>query len=65
MALSKGDWIRAALFAIADRGTAGVVVEPPAASLGTTKGSFYWHFRSRELAGAPEADPPDTTSVSR
>jgi AcrR family transcriptional regulator len=48
MALSKEDWVRAALFAIADSGTAGVAVEPLAAGLGATKGSFYWHFRNRE-----------------
>ncbi len=48
MSLSKEDWIRAALFAIADGGTAAVAVEPLAARLGATKGSFYWHFRSRE-----------------
>ena len=48
MALSKQDWIRAARFAIADGGTAAVAIEPLAARLGATKGSFYWHFRSRE-----------------
>jgi AcrR family transcriptional regulator len=48
MALSKEDWVRAALFAIADGGTAAVAVEPLAARLGATKGSFYWHFRNRE-----------------
>lgn len=48
MALSKEDWVRAALFAIADGGTAAVAVEPLAARLGATKGSFYWHFPNRE-----------------
>jgi len=48
MALSKQDWIRAALFAMADGGTGAVAVEPLAARLGATKGSFYWHFRNRE-----------------
>lgn len=48
MALSKEDWVRAALFAIADGGTAAVAVEPLAARLGATKGSFYWHFSNRE-----------------
>lgn len=47
MALDKDDWIRAALFALAEGGVAGVAVEPLAASLGATKGSFYWHFRNR------------------
>ncbi len=27
---------------------AGLAIEPLARSLGTTKGSFYWHFRDRE-----------------
>lgn len=40
--------MRAALFAIADGGAAAVAVEPLAAQLGATKGSFYWHFRNRE-----------------
>jgi AcrR family transcriptional regulator len=48
MPLSKEDWVRAALFAIADGGTAAVAIEPLAARLGATKGSFYWHFRNRE-----------------
>jgi AcrR family transcriptional regulator len=47
MALSREDWTRAALLAIAEGGTAAVAVEPLAARLGATKGSFYWHFRSR------------------
>lgn len=40
--------MRAALFAIADGGAAAVAVEPLAAQLGATKGSFYWHFRNRQ-----------------
>ena len=40
--------MRAALFAIADGGAAAVAVEPLAARLGATKGSFYWHFPNRE-----------------
>lgn len=46
--LTREDWLRAALLAIADGGTAAVAVEPLAARLGATKGSFYWHFRDRE-----------------
>lgn len=48
MALSRDSWIRAALFAIADGGTAAVAVEPLAERLGATKGSFYWHFKNRD-----------------
>ena len=33
---------------IAEQGLAAVAVEPLARRLGVTKGSFYWHFPSRE-----------------
>jgi AcrR family transcriptional regulator len=46
--LTREDWSRAALRAIGTGGLAAVAVEPLAATLGTTKGSFYWHFRSRD-----------------
>jgi AcrR family transcriptional regulator len=46
--LTRDDWADAALAAIADGGLAGVAVETLAARLGTTKGSFYWHFSNRE-----------------
>ncbi|MEV4682679.1 TetR/AcrR family transcriptional regulator [Streptomyces kurssanovii] len=46
--LTAGDWADAALAAMAERGLAGVAVEPLAARLGTTKGSFYWHFTNRD-----------------
>jgi AcrR family transcriptional regulator len=45
--LTRDDWITAALGAIADGGLAAVGIEPLAARLGTTKGSFYWHFENR------------------
>jgi AcrR family transcriptional regulator len=45
--LSADDWARAALTAIGEGGVAAVAVEPIAARLGATKGSFYWHFRDR------------------
>jgi AcrR family transcriptional regulator len=46
--LTRDDWIAAALAAIADGGLAAVGVEPLAARLGATKGSFYWHFENRD-----------------
>jgi AcrR family transcriptional regulator len=46
--LTRDDWISAALDAIADGGLAAVGVEPLAARLGATKGSFYWHFENRD-----------------
>ncbi|HMB43161.1 MAG TPA: TetR/AcrR family transcriptional regulator [Luteimonas sp.] len=46
--LSAEDWAVAALDVIAESGLAAVAVEPLAKRLGVTKGSFYWHFPSRE-----------------
>jgi len=46
--LSREDWIAAALDAIAQGGLGAVAVEPLAARLGVTKGSFYAHFSSRD-----------------
>ncbi|MEW2087472.1 TetR/AcrR family transcriptional regulator [Streptomyces sp. NPDC005283] len=47
------DWAAAALTAIGEGGLAAVAIEPLAARLGATKGSFYWHFSNREaLVGA-------------
>ena len=46
--LSAETWAIAALDVIAEQGLAAVAVEPMARRLGVTKGSFYWHFPSRE-----------------
>jgi AcrR family transcriptional regulator len=46
--LSAEDWARAALDLIAEQGVSSVAVEPLARRLGVTKGSFYWHFPSRD-----------------
>ena len=46
--LSADDWAREALDQIAEQGVASVAVEPLARRLGVTKGSFYWHFPSRD-----------------
>jgi AcrR family transcriptional regulator len=46
--LSARDWIEAAMEAIVEGGVAAVAVEPLAARLGTTKGSFYHHFQNRD-----------------
>ncbi len=43
--LSQDDWIVAGLKALSERGTPALQVEPLARELGTTKGSFYWHFK--------------------
>ncbi|TJZ54436.1 TetR/AcrR family transcriptional regulator [Streptomyces piniterrae] len=47
--LTAQDWADAALAAMSEGGgLAALAVEPLAARLGTTKGSFYWHFTNRE-----------------
>ena len=46
--LSAADWAQVALDVIAEQGVAAVAVEPLARRLGVTKGSFYWHFPSRD-----------------
>jgi AcrR family transcriptional regulator len=45
--LTAENWAAAALSALVDRGVSAVAVEPLAAALGATKGSFYWHFADR------------------
>ena len=46
--LTPRAWAAAALEALAEGGVTAVAVEPVAARLSTTKGSFYWHFRNRD-----------------
>lgn len=46
--LSKEDWILEALRVMDGHGVHEVKVSSLAAALGVTKGSFYWHFESRE-----------------
>lgn len=46
--LTAADWELAALDLIAQQGVSAVAVEPLARQLGVTKGSFYWHFATRE-----------------
>ena len=46
--LDQDAWARAALVALGRGGTAAVAVEALARELGVTKGSFYWHFGSRD-----------------
>ncbi len=59
--ITREDWIRVATQALRRGGVATVRVEPIAAVLKVTKGSFYWHFRDRAdlldaLVGAWEAE---------
>src|SRR4051812_19567709 len=47
VSLGRDDWLRAARLALHRGGPDAVRVEPLAAALGVTKGSFYWHFADR------------------
>ena len=46
--LSAADWEAGALEMIAGQGVNALAVEALARRLGVTKGSFYWHFPTRE-----------------
>lgn len=46
--LSADDWEVGALDMISELGVNALAVEALARRLGVTKGSFYWHFRTRE-----------------
>ena len=46
--LDRRAWIAPPLAELAAHGWDGVRVEPIAAMLGVTKGSFYWHFADRD-----------------
>ncbi|GIX32222.1 MAG: TetR family transcriptional regulator [Lysobacterales bacterium] len=46
--LGPEDWVEAALALIAEQGLQALTVEALARRLRVTKGSFYWHFPSRE-----------------
>jgi len=51
--MSREDWVRVAMAAMATDGLDALAVEPLAKRIGTTKGSFYWHFADRaELVDA-------------
>ena len=43
----RGAWVDAALRALAAGGPDAVRIEALAASLGVSKGGFYWHFKDR------------------
>ena len=61
--LSADDWTRAALAALADGGLAAIAVEPLAARLGATKGSFYWHFAGRDALVAATLERWERTAT--
>ena len=67
--MSREAWVKAAQGLMAREGVAAVAVESLAKVLGVTKGSFYWHFESRDalIQAALEAWEQDQTAdvVSR
>lgn len=46
--LTSSDWQQAALDALSEGGLQNIAIEVLAKRLGVTKGSFYWHFESRD-----------------
>ncbi|MCU0314204.1 MAG: TetR/AcrR family transcriptional regulator [Solirubrobacteraceae bacterium] len=46
--LDRDAWVGAGLAALERDGVDGVAVVPLARALGVTRGSFYWHFASRD-----------------
>jgi len=42
---SRTSWIEAGLKSLVSKGPQALAAEPLARELGTTKGSFYWHFK--------------------
>lgn len=45
MRLTPEHWLTAGFAALSSRGPTALAAEPLARALGTTKGSFYWHFK--------------------
>ncbi len=52
----RGAWVEAALQALAAGGPDAVRIEALAASLGVSKGGFYWHFKDRQALFAEMLD---------
>ncbi len=46
--LEAADWVHAGMQILARSGVDAVLIPPLATQLGVTKGSFYWHFASRD-----------------
>lgn len=42
--LSRDDWVKAGLKALAQSGASSLKAEPMAKALAVSRGSFYWHF---------------------
>ncbi|WP_390911050.1 TetR family transcriptional regulator [Pseudosulfitobacter sp. SM2401] len=46
--LGRADWLRAAMSCLMEDGIDAVQVTRLATSIGASRGSFYWHFKSRQ-----------------
>lgn len=46
--LGRADWLRAALNCLIEDGIEAVQITRLATAIGTSRGSFYWHFKSRQ-----------------
>jgi AcrR family transcriptional regulator len=62
--IGPAQWIAAALDLLAEKGIDAVRIEPLAARLGVTKGSFYWHFRDRAALHAAILESWSATSTA-
>ncbi len=49
MSKSREDWIDTAWHVLGVSGVEGIRIEQLARQLNVTKGSFYWHFKNRQL----------------
>jgi AcrR family transcriptional regulator len=59
----RGAWVDAALQALASGGPDAVRVESLAASMGVSKGGFYWHFKNRQALFGEMLDAWERTGV--
>ena len=46
--LGRADWLRAAMLYLMEEGIDAVQITRLATSIGASRGSFYWHFKSRQ-----------------
>jgi AcrR family transcriptional regulator len=60
---SRNDWVVAGLASLGEVGVDKVRVDRIAATLGVTKGSFYWHFKDRDELLAAMVDGWETRNT--
>ncbi len=63
--LNAEDWMHAAFEMLCEQGLAAVAVEPLARRLKVTKGSFYWHFKTRDALLAAVLERWETSEQER